>query len=142
MHKALLAAALLSWGGIANALPLRVAAASAYPAPAGGAVALQLVLENPGAAVDLVGASTPVAQRATVRVHQVQEGVTRILTPPFLTLPARSRVHLLPGANEVFLSTLQQPLVAGMEFPLLLSFTPSQTLTVRVAVRPDLPQRP
>jgi copper(I)-binding protein len=125
---------LLGWAGVAQAQALTVESATVAPAAAGASVAIHLVLQNTGPALELTGASTPLAQRATVRVHHTEDSVTQILTPNHVTLPASSRVHLQPGGTEVFLLQLKQPLVAGNEFPLLLTLQPSQTLVVRVRV--------
>lgn len=127
---------LLGWAGVAQAQALTVERATVAPAEAGASVAIRLVLQNTGPALELNGASTPLAQRATVRVHHTEDGVTQILTPNHVTLPASSRIHLQPGGTEIFLHRLQQPLAAGTEFPLLLTFPASQTLAVRVQVQP------
>ncbi len=123
-------APLLGWAQPA----LLVEHASTYPAAAGGAAAVQLTLANvsPNPVV-LQGVSTTVGP-AQVRQHQLQAGVQQLVRVPTLTVPAQSRVRLLPGATEVYIGPLNQPLVAGQEFPLLL-ILPSTTQAVRVQVR-------
>jgi len=128
--------------GSLQAQNLRVESALAFPAQAGENMALALVVRNPGPELILGQARTTVAARVSFRVHQLVEGVEQITTTPTFILPAQRRVSLLPGAHEIFLQTLNQPLVAGQEFPLLLTFGTGQTQTIRVKVQPDLPTRP
>ncbi len=124
---------------LAQAQPLRVTEATTYPARLGGNVAVALVLENPTSqTLQLIGAQTPVAARATLRQYGMIEGVTQIITPPAIELGPRSRTRLLPQATEVFVQGLTQPLIAGNEFPLVLLLQPSQTVTARVRVLPAL----
>jgi copper(I)-binding protein len=128
--------------GSLQAQNLRVESALAFPAQAGENMALALVVRNPGPELILGQARTTVAARVSFRVHQLVEGIAQITTTPTFILPAQRRVSLLPGAHEIFLQALNQPLVAGREFPLLLTFGTGQTQTIRVKVQPDLPVRP
>ncbi len=87
-----------------------------------------MVIENHGgAAVTLVGASTPDAQ--AVRLFRDIGG--QMETVQGIEIPARGRMRLVPGSYHLMLQLLRKPLAVGDTVTLHLSFEPGGSLTVR-----------
>lgn len=75
-----------------------------------------------GQAMQLVGASTPVAGIAEVHEMKMEGDVMRMRAIPKLDLPAGRTVELKPGGYHLMLQDLKQPLVQGSTVPLTLVF--------------------
>ncbi|WP_234554218.1 copper chaperone PCu(A)C [Thermus caliditerrae] len=130
-------------------LPLLAMAAFAQPALLSGWVRLvppvvkdtaaYFTLENPGnAALRLVGAETPVAQRVSlhrdqreVRGGQVVLGMRPL---PYVDIPPRSKVEFRPGKYHLMLEGLKRPLKAGEKVELTLRFADGTRLKVSLPV--------
>lgn len=93
------------------------------------------IVENAGAASDkLVRVASPVA--AAVELHQMamDGGVMKMRATPALEVRAGDKVELKPGGYHVMLIDLKQPLKAGDNFPLTLTFEGAGTIEVSVEV--------
>lgn len=98
--------------------------------------AVYFTLRNGGDGDDtLLAVATPVGQ-ASVHSTTMTGGVMRMRPVDSLAIPAHSTVALKPGGYHVMIMGLKQPLRAGSNFPLSLSFDRSGNRTVTVTVRP------
>lgn len=105
-------------------------------APAAQAGAAYFVLSTEGDAPDvLVAASTPVAARAELHTHQMDNGVMRMMPVEAIEVAPGTPTVLAPGGLHVMLMGLQGPLVEGGTFPLTLVFEDAGEVTVEVTVQ-------
>jgi hypothetical protein len=106
-------------------------------APAGAAY---FTVQNQGEQDDrLLGAQTPLADKAELHTH-VQEGdMMKMQMIGSLSIPAGSDVVFAPGAHHVMLFGLKRPLVAGERFPLTLEFEKAGKLEVEVTIEETAP---
>ena len=87
----------------------------------------------------LVGASTPLADKAEVHEMKMQGDVMKMNAIPRLPLPAGKPVELGPGGYHIMLFGLKQPLKAGDKLPLELQIEQGgkrETVKVDVEIRP------
>ncbi len=121
-------------------LQLKLLDSGIKPAPAGGSVAVRMVLENPTEqALTLVGASTPLAGQTQLQTYvQNAYGLTQVQTLKELPIPAKTEVVLLPGVLELQLIGLTTELKPGLEVPLKLKFADGTERTVRLKIEGDL----
>jgi copper(I)-binding protein len=87
----------------------------------------------------LVGASTPLADKAEVHEMKMQGDVMKMNAIPRLPLPAGKPVELSPGGYHIMLFGLKQPLKAGDKLPLELQIEQGgkrETVKVDVEIRP------
>lgn len=130
----------LAGTGLAFALSAHLAgAAPATPAPDPAAVAgapISMLIQNTGQEADqLVGASSPEAQRIALHVTRLERG-QRVMHPvTAIAIPAHAVVSLEPGAAHLMLVGLRASLVQGDAFPVTLRFTLAGETTVDVRVR-------
>ncbi len=80
-----------------------------------------LDLESP-VAVRLVGISSPVAKRGEVHDTKEVDGMMTMRPVAGLALPAGTMVKLAPGGLHIMLFDLKQPLRAGSDIALTLTF--------------------
>ena len=93
------------------------------------------VVQNGGTTPDrLVRVASPVA--GSVELHQMtmDGGVMKMRAMPTLEVRPGDRVELKPGGYHVMLIDLKQPLKAGDNFPLTLTFEGAGTIEVSVEV--------
>jgi copper(I)-binding protein len=84
----------------------------------------------------LVSASTPVAGAVELHMH-VQDGeVMRMRRIVHIHLPSRQTVSLQPGGLHIMLFDLKQPLSAGDEVPITLTFEDGSSKDIVAVVRP------
>lgn len=138
-RSAILAAALLlplSAGTAAAAGTVAVteawARAGTASAPTGAAY---VTLKNAGSEADrLLGASSPVAERAELHTHSMDKGVMVMQAVPAIEVPAGGSVTLRPGGTHVMLIGMKQALTVGSRFPLTLTFEKAGAVTAEVSV--------
>lgn len=108
----------------ARATPGAATTAAAYVTLMGGAQPDQLI-----------SVSTPVA--ATAEVHQTltENGVMKMRPAPNLPIPAAKMVTFAPGGTHIMLMGLKQPLIAGQNFPMTLTFAHATPVMVEVKVQ-------
>lgn len=115
---------------------IAVAKAWARATPGGAKTgAVYLTVTNDGAAADqLVGVSTPVADRAELHVETVENGIMKMRPMPQVELKPGAATVLKPGAVHVMLMGLKRPLKEGDTFPLTLDFAKAGKQDVQVKV--------
>lgn len=135
---AALALSLLS-GTAPAAGPVTVTVTDAWAragAPAARAGAAFLTVTNGGAEADrLMAAKTPVAERAELHTHLLDNGVMKMREVDAIEVAPGSPVVLRPGGLHVMLLGLKQPLTVGTRFPVTLTFAKSGEVTVEVTVQ-------
>ncbi|HET7261760.1 MAG TPA: copper chaperone PCu(A)C [Casimicrobiaceae bacterium] len=115
---------------------LRIVEPYARATPPGARTAgAWLRIENRGTANDeLVGVASPVADSAELHVMRMEGTVARMRPVGAIGIPAGAVVALVPSGYHVMLVGLHQPLVAGGNFPLTLSFAKAGKIEVEVSV--------
>lgn len=94
-----------------------------------------LSVENKGDSADrLLRVSTPVAGTAELHQMVLDAGVMRMRAIAGLDVKPGDRLVLQPGGYHVMLMNLKQPLQAGENFPLTLSFEKAGSIEVNVVV--------
>ena len=92
-----------------------------------------------GEPVRIVGASSPVADRAELHTHEMDGGVMKMRHVRAVEVPAKGAASFAPGGLHVMLIGLKKPLVAGESFPLILEFDTAGTIDVTVGITRDGP---
>jgi len=97
-------------------------------------------VENGGSeSVRIVGASSPVADRAELHTHEMDGGVMKMRHVRVVEVPAKGTASFAPGGLHVMLIGLKKPLVAGESFPLILEFDTGRTIDVMIEITRDGP---
>lgn len=105
-------------------------------APAARAGAAFMSIANNGTEPDrLVAAETPVADKAELHTHLMDNGVMRMRPVDAIEITPGEPAVLAPGGMHVMLIGLKQPLTEGSRFPITLRFAKAGTLTVEVPVQ-------
>lgn len=133
---ALLALAALAGPALADG-PVSVTGAWARAgAPAAKAGAAFLTVTNAGSAPDrLVAARTPIAEKAELHTHLMDNGVMKMRAVDAIDVAPGAPVTLKPGGLHVMLMGLKQPLTEGSRFPVTLTFDKAGAVTVEVTVQ-------
>lgn len=99
--------------------------------PAGG----YFMIHNMGKEADkLVGASSPLAERAELHTHTMTDGIMRMHHVDAIELPAKSEVALKPGGFHLMIFGLKEPVAKGGRIPVVLKFEKAGELTVDLTV--------
>ena len=97
--------------------------------------AVYFAVYNSGSRTErLTGASTHVAGRAVLHVHEAEGSVMRMRRVEAIEIPPGATVELAPGGLHVMLTGLRTPLVKGMTFPLTLVFESAGEVDVDVVI--------
>ena len=107
------------------------ARASAGPARTGAAY---VAIHNHGGPDRLIGAATPVAERAELHTHIMEGNVMKMRPAAAIAIAAGARVALRPGGEHLMLKGLKAPLAEGASFPLTLKFEKAGAVTVTAGV--------
>ncbi len=84
---------------------------------------------------ELIGASSPVAQKTELHVFSVENGVYGMhQVDGFEVSPGGAATVLRPGGAHIMLDSLKRPLRAGTTFPLTLTFQRAGQLQLEVPV--------
>lgn len=83
----------------------------------------------------LLRVSSPVARTVEVHESMQHDGMAHMMARPSLPIAARDSLTMRPGGLHLMLIDLQQPLVAGTSFPLVLHFSTGDSTLVQVPVR-------
>jgi copper(I)-binding protein len=79
--------------------------------------------ENRGSTTDtLIGASSPVAQRAEFHHHIMKDGMMMMRQLESIEVPAAGVIEFKPGGKHIMLIDLEHRLLEGEPFPLTLEF--------------------
>ncbi|PWC53831.1 hypothetical protein TSO221_09915 [Azospirillum sp. TSO22-1] len=98
--------------------------------------AAYMVLTGHGKDADrLVSVSTPVADKAELHLHMMDNGVMKMRPVDAIEVMPGSPTTLAPGGLHIMLLGLKQPLVKGKAFPLTLTFEKGGPVTVEVDVQ-------
>ena len=96
-----------------------------------------LVIENRGKTADkLLGATSPVAEGVELHRSAIADGMASMRPVEAVEIAAGATINIEPEGLHFMLVGLKQPLVAGSEFPLELSFEKAGAVTVQVKVAP------
>jgi periplasmic copper chaperone A len=133
---------LLSSALLAAVLPMAVLAQSAIKverawsraAPQGGVGALFMTVTDDGGADQLVGVSTPLADRVELHESSNDNGVMKMRRVEKLPVSSGKPLILAPGGYHVMLMGLKQPLREGDSFPVTLAFEKAGTVPTEVTV--------
>ena len=116
-------------------IEVRDAFARATIGAAKNAVVYLKLRNRAGAADRLVGASTPVAERAEFHFHERDGDVLKMRCMEAVDVGSHATVEFKPGGMHVMLLGLKAPLREGESLPLTLEFEASGALTVDVPVK-------
>ena len=86
------------------------------------------------ATVELVSASTPVADHVEFHEHSMNAGVMTMRALDGIKVEPGQVVTLQPGGIHMMLIELKRPLAAGQSFPLTLRLADGNSMTVAVSV--------
>ena len=138
MKFAVLAVAMSLFGVAVTADPSSVRVDAAWSRalpPVSDTGAVYVTVTNLGVQPDaLVGAETPMAERAELHEHVMQDGLMKMRKVDAVKLAPGGTVVMEPGGLHVMLMKLAQPLEAGTSFPITLHFRSAPTVTVSVSV--------
>lgn len=99
-----------------------------------GVVYMQL--KNAGSRNDrLIGARTPVAERAALHSHRMTGDIMRMRPVDDIPIPAGGSAMLKPGVLHIMLMRLTRKLAERDKFPLTLTFERAGAVTVEVIVK-------
>jgi hypothetical protein len=114
---------------------LRVVDATVTEPPTSSVAAVRFVIENGTGSDDtLTGVSSPIG---TVSIHESvtdDKGLSTMRPVADLAVPADGKVTFAPGGLHVMVEDPTQPLVAGVTFPLTLTFAKAGAVTTTVKV--------
>ncbi len=97
--------------------------------------AAYLTVINHGAAGDrLLAVSTPVAAKAQLHTHIMDEDVMKMRPLEAIEIEAKSSMTLEPGGGHVMLMGVHHPLKEGDAFPMTLTFETAGSVEVEVDV--------
>lgn len=98
--------------------------------------AAYLTVVNHGAAGDrLLAVSTPVAAKAQLHTHIMDDGVMKMRPVEAIEIEAKGSTALKPGGFHVMLMGVQNPLKEGDAFPMTLTFESAGNVDVEVHVQ-------
>lgn len=97
--------------------------------------AAYLVIQNNGAADNLLSVTSDIAQ--TIELHESMEsgGMMQMSPVPNISIPANSKVELKPGGLHLMLINLARPLKAGDKVQLTLNFEKAGKIPVTAEVK-------
>lgn len=104
--------------------------------PMAKTAAAYMTIVNTGSEPDtLLSASTPVAGMAQVHHSFVENGIEKMRPAGPLELKPGASLKLSPGGYHVMIMDLKQPLTAGHDFPMTLTFAKAGKIEVSVHVQ-------
>jgi hypothetical protein len=114
---------------------IAVADAWSRPAMAGRTGIVYLTVTDSGAPDRLVGASSPVAAKATLHESIDDHGVMKMRSVQDLPVQPGKPLKLAPNGYHIMLEGLKQPLQVGQSFPVTLSFAHAGKVTATAMVQ-------
>ena len=85
----------------------------------------------------LTSASSPIAERVEIHIHEDAGGVMAMRRLDGLDLPPGERVHFAPGRMHLMLIGLEQPLEKGRRFTIRLEFALAPPVEIGVPVETE-----
>ena len=118
----------------AGAIEITKPWARATPAGAKNGAAF-VTLTSLNWADELIGASSPAAEK--VEFHQTSEenGIARMRAVPEIAIPAGDTVTLAPGGTHIMLMGLKAPLAEGERVAMTLTFRKGRTVDIKLPVK-------
>jgi len=107
-------------------------ARATVPGASNGAAFMTLTARGEGD--QLVGASSPVADRVDVHSSVMNNGVMEMRPVDVIDVVPGKPARLAPGGLHLMLMGLKRPLVEGSTFPVTMNFRKSGAITVNVKV--------
>lgn len=83
----------------------------------------------------LIGASSPVAERATLHTTIMDGDVMKMRPLEAIEVTPAKPVSFKPGGHHVMLMGLSAPLTEGQRYPLTLTFEKAGNITIDITVR-------
>ncbi len=108
------------------------------PASAEAGAAYMTLTNTTDTDVELIGAAVPASVAATAEVHETsmaESGMMGMKRVASVTVPANGSVELAPGGYHIMILQLAEPLVAGEDIPITLSFAEGEDVQVIAEVR-------
>ncbi|WP_025300753.1 copper chaperone PCu(A)C [Candidatus Endolissoclinum faulkneri] len=94
-----------------------------------------LTIKNMNIEVDnLIGAKTPIADRAELHTHLNKNGVMKMRRLDSIFLPSKGLLSMQPGGNHIMLLGLKSSLKKGDSFCLTLIFEKAGEITCNVSI--------
>ena len=94
------------------------------------------MIENRGGdSVELIAAETQAAERTEIHIMEHSNGRMTMRKADSVSVPAGEKIELESGATHLMLMQLRQPLKAGDEVELQLSFADGTQLKIMAPVR-------
>jgi copper(I)-binding protein len=116
--------------------PIAVAGAWSRATPPSAATGVvYLTITDRGAPDRLIAVSTPVASAATVHESKIVDGVMQMRAVAALPVDSKAPATFSPGGYHLMLEGLKQPLKAGDQFPVTLTFEHAGPIETIVTVR-------
>ncbi len=130
-----LASLCLSVPALAGAGMMFITNETAYEtAPGMTAGAAFMTISMPGGD-RLTGASSPICESVEIHSMTEDDGIMRMRKEEGLDISATDGLTLAPNGNHLMLLGLKEPLKAGTEFPITLTFKNSPPTTVNIKVK-------
>lgn len=131
-----LASAAQAEPGAAQAGDLRLVGAHARVILPTRPAAAYLIIENKGPADRLIGASSPAFGRVELHTHLHEDGLMRMVEVEAIEIPAGGGATLRSGGDHIMLFEMKEPLAAGDEIPLTLTFERGGDVAVVAPIKP------
>ncbi len=97
--------------------------------------AAYMEISNRSESVDrLIGASSPIAKRVSLHGHTTSDGVVRMRPIEAIDVEPGASSVLAPGGLHIMLMELKEPLTAGKNLPLTLTFEKAGQIEVEIVV--------
>jgi copper(I)-binding protein len=103
---------------------------------ASNSAAYMTVMTHGDAADRLIAASTPVAGRAELHNHIMEDGIARMRPVDAIDVKPGEPMTLEPGGLHIMLMDLTEKLEPGADVPLTLTFENAGDVTVELPVQP------
>ena len=94
-----------------------------------------LSIKNFGLKKDsLIAVQTPIAKKAELHNHNIENGIMKMRRVPVIDLPPNSTITLKPGGFHIMLFKPNKKLEVGQTFPLTLTFKRTGNIEIMVNV--------
>jgi len=114
---------------------ISVADAWARATPKGSTTVIDMTVINNGQDADqLLGATTPMAEKVQLHSNTNDDGVMKMRELTSIEIEAGKKVVLNPGGTHAMLVGVKQRLIAGQSIPLTLEFEKAGKIDVTVSV--------
>jgi len=110
--------------------------ARALPSVSANGATYVTLINNGNVADRLIAASTPIARMSHLHTHIMKDDVAKMRQIDAVDLPASESVVFKPGMGfHVMMMNLEEPLIAGKTFTMILSFERAGDVSIVVSVK-------